>query len=217
MPELRFRVASATALEHAASPLIELGIELRAVPEQRIESVLLRCAVRIDVARAGAQADPARLRELFGPKDAWSRSSRSLLWTQATVIAPAFDGVAQLAVQLPCSYDLAAAASKYLQGVREGEVPITVQFSGTVFYREGESLQAAPIAWDREASFVLPAALFHAVIEQHFPNAGVLALRRDVYDRLDSYRIAHGLPSWEHAVERLLSVHDRRRSTEPMP
>lgn len=206
MPELRFRIASAVALEHAASPLIALAIELSTQPAQRIESVLLRCAVRIEVgARPPAEADRGRLRELFGPPSAWSRAARSLLWAQAIAIAPAFEGSTQVEVQLPCSYDLAAAASKYLLGLRDGEVPITAQLSGTVFHRERDQLQVAPIPWDREASFALPAALFHQVLEQHFPNAGVLALRRDVYDRLDQYRIARGLPSWEHAVESLLA------------
>src|SRR5690348_1936034 len=206
MPELRFRIASAVALEHAASPLIALAIELSTQPAQRIESVLLRCAVRIEVgARPPAGADRGRLRELFGPPSAWNRAARSLLWTQAIAIAPAFEGSTQVEVQLPCSYDLAAAASKYLLGLRDGEVPITAQLSGTVFHRERDQLQAAPIAWDREASFALPVALFHQVLEQHFPNAGVLALRRDVYERLDQYRIARGLPSWEHAVESLLA------------
>ena len=36
-------------------------------------------------------------------------------------------------------------------------MPLCVMFSGTVFYaREGESLQVAPISWDKEARFSLP-------------------------------------------------------------
>ena len=44
------------------------------------------------------------------------------------------------------------------------------------------------------------------MIDQHFPGAGVLALRRDLYQRLDRYRVEHGLASWELAVERLLEA-----------
>src|SRR6185436_18028358 len=125
------------------------------------------------------QGERARMKELFGGADLWSRSPKSLLWTQATVLVPGFSGSADVEVPLPCSYDLAVAASKYLHGLTDGDVPITVQPSGTVFYRTPGGLQVAQIPWDREAPFRLPVALWREVIDHHFPNSAVLPLRRD--------------------------------------
>jgi hypothetical protein len=206
MAELRFAIEGARAVPLAASPQLALDVSLRSVPARRIESVLLRCAVRLETAaRAHDSAEQARLAGLFGPPEQWSRSSRSLLWAQTTCVLSSFVESARCELLLPCSYDLAAAASAYLQRVHDGIVPISAQFSGTVFHRTQAGLQVEPIAWDREAGFQLPVALFHAVIDQHFPDTGVLGLRRDLYQRLDRYRVARGLPSWEHAVEELLA------------
>jgi hypothetical protein len=213
MAELRFTVEGARAVPLAASPQIALDVALQCVPARRIESVLLRCTVRIETAaRAHDRAEQERLAGLFGPPEQWSRSARSLLWAQATCVLSGFETSTRCELLLPCSYDLAAAASAYLQRVHDGVVPISAQFSGSVFHRTDGGLQVEPIAWDREASFQLPVALFHTVIEQHFPNAGVLGLRRDLYQRLDRYRIARGLPDWERAVEQLLA-----RSEELVP
>ena len=205
MPELTFAVLGARALPHAASPQLALDVALHA-PAARIESVLLRCAVRIETAARAHDADErARLGGLFGPPEQWSRSARSLLWAQLTCVVPAFEERTQCELPLPCSFDLAAAGSAYLQRIGDGTVPLSVQFSGTVFHCGERGLQAEPIPWHREAAFALPVALFRSVIEQHFPGNGVLALRHDLYHRLDRYRVEHGLPSWEHALERLLA------------
>ena len=213
MLELSFAVEGARAMPHAASPQLVLDVSLRTAPEQRIESVLLRCAVRIETAtRAHDAEEQKRLAGLFGPPEQWSRSARSLLWAQLTCVVPAFERRTECEIALPCSFDLAAAASAYIQRLGDGTVPISVQFSGTVFHRGPQGLQAEPIPWNREASYALPVALFQSVIDRHFPGSGVLALRRDLYHRLDRYRVEHGLPSWEHAVERVLDDESESKS-----
>jgi hypothetical protein len=209
MPELTFRVRDAAVMAYAATPAIGLRVEIRVAPAgSRVESILLRCAVRIDAgARAHTAGEQARLKELFGDASVWSRSARSLLWTQTTAVVAGFDELCEIEVPLPCSYDLAAAASKYLRALEAGEVPITAQFSGTLFYAApSSSVRVELIPWDREASFRLPAELFQQAIERHFPDSGVVSLRRDLFDRLDRYRVEQGLSGWEQALERLLAL-----------
>lgn len=207
MPEVSFRTLAAEAVSFAASPSIALQIAVRAAPaEQRVDSILLRCAVRIEAGKRRHDArERRRLDELFGGESLWARSHKSLLWTNATVVVPGFEESATFTLELPCSYDLASAAAKYLHGLEGGDVPITVQFSGTLFYPTPAGLQIAQIPWDREAPFELPVALFSRVIDAHFPNAAILSLRRDVFERLNQYRRAQGLLAWEDAVERLLA------------
>ena len=106
---------------------------------------------------------------------------------------------------MPCTYDFDVAASKYLDAVGDGEIPIELLFSGTLFYagREGQ-LQTAMIPWDREAHFRMPAAVWHEAIERAFPGTAWIRLDRDVFERLHAYRGARSLPTWDATVERLL-------------
>ncbi|HEX3597372.1 MAG TPA: DUF6084 family protein [Polyangiaceae bacterium] len=211
MVELAFRVERAAVVEHAASPTLALAVALTTSGEP-IDSVLLRSSVRLQASRRQHDAaERERLRELFGGDELWSRSPKSLLWTQATSFVPAFTGTATTDVLLPCSYDLAASAFRYLHGLRGGDVPVTVQFSGTVFHRRNGVLEVAPIAWDREASFSLPLALFTAVVDAHFPGSAVVGLRRDVFERLDGHRRRLGVRTLEETLERLLAVAEEER------
>jgi hypothetical protein len=207
MTELSFHVRGAEVVAFSASPQIALHVEIAcAAPAQRIESILLRCAVRIQAgARAHDPCERQRLQDLFGDTDVWARSSKSLLWTHALCFVPGFATATTVQLLLPCSHDLASAAAKYLHGLSAGDVPITLQFSGTIFCATAHGLEVTPIPWDREAEFRLPIVLWREVIEQHFPNSAVLSLRRDLFDLLDRYRAQRGLRSWDHAIEALLA------------
>jgi hypothetical protein len=82
---------------------------------------------------------------------------RPLLWANSQIQVPGFNEATTVDVAVPCSFDLNFAAAKFLDSVREGEIPLTFLFSGTVFYLgEGGAMQIAPIPWDREAAFRLP-------------------------------------------------------------
>lgn len=203
MADLRFEIEGAAPVPYAASPLLALNVRMRS--GDAVESVLLRTSVRIEAgARATTQQEQARLKELFGDKELWSRGSRSLLWAQVVNVVSAFTGETEVPVCLPCSFDLAAVASKYLRALDGGTVPIRAQFSGTAFFRTEHGLSAAPIALDREADLALPVQTFLEVLDQHFPNAAAVTLSRDVFNRLDQLRVARGLTSFDDVVESLL-------------
>ena len=50
----------------------------------------------------------------------------------------------------------------------------------------------------------LPVAVWQEMMELYYPNSAWLTLRKDTFDRLYQYKIRHGLPTWEQALERLL-------------
>lgn len=204
MANLRFTILGAAPVPYAASPLLALDLRIQA--DEPIESVLLRTSVRIEAGgRATTPSEEARLKELFGSKEQWSRGARSLLWAQVVNVVSAFHSETTIAITLPCSYDLAAIASKYLRALEGGSVPIRAQFSGTAFYKRNEALSAAPIPLDRESDFQLPIETFQAVLDQHFPDAGVLSVRRDLFQRLDARRIERGHPGFDEVIEELLT------------
>jgi hypothetical protein len=208
MPELTFQVEKAEPLLFAAAPAVVFKIDIRNKPEgEPIHSILLRCQVRIEPARRSYHNDePARLSELFGERGRWGQTMRGMLWTNVSIVVPSFVGSTVADLPVPCPFDFNVAATKYFDALEGGEVPLVFLFSGAVFHESEErGLQVAPIPWSSESSFRLPVSVWKEMMEHYHPNSAWLCLRKDVFDRLNRYRVDLGLTSWEDALERLLS------------
>jgi hypothetical protein len=207
MPDLSFRVAGAEPVAYAVAPLLGLRLHIEnAAAEEEIRSVALQCQIRIEAARrAYSGEEQARLRDLFGEPERWGRTLHSMLWTHAAVTVPGFCGGTEVELPLPCTFDLTVATAKYFHGLEGGCVPLTLLFSGSVFY-EGEDcgLLVEQIPWCKEASYALPAAVWQQMMDAYYPNTAWLCLRRDVVERLDRYKRERGLATWEQALEKIL-------------
>jgi hypothetical protein len=93
--------------------------------------------------------------------------------------------------------------------LQEGEVPLCLMFSGTVFYAQPDgSLQVAPISWQHEARFKLPVKIWREMMEMYYPNTAWLCLRRDVFDRLNQYKMQHAIPTWESLIESIIPAEE---------
>jgi hypothetical protein len=207
IPQLDFEVIGAERVEHAAVPMLRFSLCVRAGPDEEIRSVLLDVQVQI-AARRRAYDDRARERlfELFGPESAWGTTLRTLLWTRVTVVVPPFTGERVVDVDVTCTYDLEVAASRYFSALEDGEVPLELLFSGSVFYTgPSGALQTARIPWDREAEYRLPVRVWREAIDLHFPGAAWLRLERDAFERLSAFKSRRALPTWEAAVDALLA------------
>ena len=136
-------------------------------PEQTIHTVALRCQIQLEVTRRKyTPEDQERLLDLFGEPSRWGQTLRSLLWTHANLVVPSFKGTTLIDLPVPCTFDFNVAATKYFDGLADGEVPVCLQFSGTVFYASTEGgLQVAPISWDKEARFKLPVKVWRDMME----------------------------------------------------
>jgi hypothetical protein len=128
-----------------------------------------------------------------------------MLWTHCAITVPAFSGRTTIDLPVPCIYDFNIAATKYFHALRDGEVPLDLLFSGTIFYSDDGILRIAPIAWDKEASFRLPVRVWRRMMDQHYSNAAWLCLHKDVFERLYRYKSRCALPTWEQAVDSLLT------------
>ena len=115
MPDLRFSVASAEPVPFAATPLLALKLRVESVnPEETIHSIALRAQIQIEAARRRySSAEQEKLLDLFGEPDRWSRTLRSMLWTHADLVIPAFTGSTIADLQIPCTFDFNVAATKY--------------------------------------------------------------------------------------------------------
>jgi hypothetical protein len=211
MPDLSFQVEGAEVVPHAVSPLLAFKLRLtNSNPEEIIHTVALRCQIQIEVTRRKyTPQDQTRLRDLFDEPSRWNQTLKNLLWTHASIVVPSFQGTTVTDVPVPCTFDFNVAATKYFDGLADGEVPICLQFSGTVFYASAEGgLQVAPISWDKEARFKLPVRVWRDMMDSYYPNSAWLCLHKDAFDRLYRYKVRHGIPTWEEALENIIPLEE---------
>jgi Family of unknown function (DUF6084) len=206
VPELGFCVRQAHPLAHAAAPTIRFDLEVESLSGHAVRSVLLN--VQIQIAARRRPYDPraqARLIELFGTAERWGSTLSTLPWLRTTVLVPAFSGSAKVELDVPCTYDLEVKASRYLNALDDGTVPLELLFNGSVFYAgDGGALQTAMIGWDKEALFDMPVEVWREMMNQHFPGSAWLRIGRDTYERLNDHRSRHQHASWEETFEALL-------------
>ncbi len=208
MPDLTIIVANAEAVRYGATPAIAFELNLKnADPHETLHTVVLRCQIQIEVARRKYTGpDQEKLRDLFGEPERWGQTLRPLLWTHASVVVPQFTGSTTVSMQVPCTFDFNIAATKYFNGLADGDIPLCLMFSGTVFYDDSEgSMRVAPISWDKETRFRLPLKTWQDMMDVYYPNVAWLSLRRDVFELLHEYKVRHGIPSWEQTIEKILA------------
>ncbi|MEO6434628.1 MAG: DUF6084 family protein [Tepidisphaeraceae bacterium] len=210
MPDLDFQVEGAEPVPYAASPLLALKLRVtNTVPNEAVHSVMLQCQIRLDVTcRRYTPEEQQRMRDLFGPPERWGHTLRSMLWTQTTALVAPFVGSTVVNMHVPCTFDFNVAAAKYFHGLDDGEAPLSLLFSGTVFFAgsedHGSPLQVAQISWEKEATYRLPIKVWKSMMDLYYPNSAWLCLRQDVFDRLARHKSESGIPTWEQAIESLL-------------
>lgn len=217
MPDLAFRIEEISPVRYFAAPMLAARLRIsNASATEAIHSILLNCQVRIEpLGKKYSAEEEARLLELFGERERWARTMKPMLWTQTALNVPGFTGSTDAELPLPCTLDFDLAATKFFYGLEAGEVPVSILFSGTVFFAASDGrLQAVQIPWDREARYQLPASAWRAAVEMHYPNAMWLRLDRDSFDRLYRYKIANGLPTWEQAIEQLIERAGERAAAD---
>jgi len=208
MPDLAIAVEKVEVVPFAASPT--LAFKLRVTnenPSEVIYTVVLRSQIQIEVTRRRyTPHEQERLRDLFGEPERWGQTLKNLLWTNTSTVAPQFTGATTVDLPVPCTFDFSVATTKYFDGLTDGDIPIFLMFSGTVFYADPDGgLRVAPISWDKETKFRMPLAIWKDMMDRYYPNSAWLCLRRDVFEQLQEYKIRQGIPTWEQALEKLLA------------
>ncbi len=209
MPDLQFTIESTDAVPYAAVPMVVFKVRIVNNPsDQVVHTVALRAQIQIEATRRNYDAnEQAKLLDLFGEPDRWGQTLRSMLWTHASAVVPRFAGDTLADISVPCSFDFNIAATKYFHGMRSGDLPLCFQFSGTVFYQgEDETLQVAPISWDKEAKYRLPVTVWKDLMDAYYPSSVWLSLQRDTFERLYQYKVREGIPTWEETLERALTA-----------
>ena len=129
---------------------------------------------------------------------------KPFLWTHASTIVVGFSGSTRAELPVTCTYDFEVAATKYLHGLAEGEVPLLLLFSGTVFLQGATGISVSQIPWDKEASFRLPVQVWREMMDHYFPNSGWLRLHTDTLSLLMRCKGRRAVPSWDQLMISLL-------------
>ena len=205
MSELIIDVIDARAEPYAAVPTLIVRLAVTEPSGDPVHAIALRTQIQIEPQRRRYSSDEAaKLLELFGEQPQWGESLRPFLWTHASTMLAGFTGRTEVDLPIACTYDFEVAAAKYLHSLEDGEIPLAMHFSGTVFARRDGVVSVQPVAWHVEASYRLPVKVWRDLMDLYFPNSGWIRLRRDTIDALTRYKAERAIPSWEDALELML-------------
>ncbi|MFJ3144600.1 DUF6084 family protein [Streptomyces halstedii] len=206
MSDLAFSVLDVVAEPYTAAPQLTARLRIEERAGRRIHAIALHCQVRIEPQRRPYDAiERDGLHALFGERERWSDTLRPFQWMQCDTTVQGFTGATEFDLPLPCTYDFDVVGSRYLHALRDGGVPLTLMFSGTVFTRGQAGFGVQRVPWDREARHELPVAVWRQMMAYHFPNTGWIRLDHDVLARFADFRAKRGLTSWEETVDALLA------------
>ena len=205
MAELDFRCHTVEADHYSAAPAVTFRMHAAGPEGVRVHAAAVRCQVRIEpLRRAYDDEESAALDGLFGGRERWGSTMQPLQLAFLTQLLPGFTGETDFDLSMPCSYDFDVAAHRYLDALAEGEVPLLLLFSGTVFTGTAGAFRVSPVPWHKETRVRLPVPVWREAMDVHFPGRAWLRLDRHTFDRLSAYRTTHQLAGWEDTVERLL-------------
>lgn len=208
MPALSFAVTSASAVEFAAAPTLAFGITATNLPaDERLDAILLRVQLRLEPsARSYSDAEAEVLYELFGERTRWADTMRPMLWTHAQAVVPPFAGAVSFELPVPCTYDFNVGVTRWFHAVGAGTVPVNFLYSGTVYFTgPSGTMQVTQVPWSSESRWAMPVETWKTMMAHYYPYSVSLTMRRDAFDRLDRFRRAEKLATFDQALDRLLA------------
>jgi hypothetical protein len=205
-PDLQFTCTGARADRYAAGPTLVLDLGIAEAAGVRVHALVLRVQIRVEPARRSySDAEAARMLDLFGERPRWGDTLKPLQLATIPLAVPGFVGETTIELPVPCTYDMELAPTRYLHALGEGEAPLLLLFSGTVFYVGAGGVQVEQVPWDREVRFRLPAATWREMMDRYFPGQTWLRLGTETADELATYKNRQALPTFDDALRRLLA------------
>jgi hypothetical protein len=207
MTELVFDCIDAQPDRYAVAPTLNFRLRIAETSGTPIHTIALRCQIRIEVQRRRYSPDEAeRLSDLFGEPSRWGETLKPMHFTTVALMVAGFDGSTEVDMQVPITYDFEVATAKYFHALDEGEIPLLLMFSGTIFSKRDDRFAVELVPWHKEAAYRLPVSVWRETMDVFFPNSGWIRIRRDLLDRLRRYRSQHAPTSWDETIAALLKA-----------
>jgi hypothetical protein len=214
--DLAFDCIGARVDRYAAVPSLSLILRISEASGQRVEAIALRCQIRIEPARrrySGVEAE--RLNDLFGDTERWADTLKPMQFSTVATMVPGFSGACEVDLPVPFTYDLEVGSARYFDSLEEGEIPLLLLFSGTVFTVTDGRMQVQQVPWSKEAAYRLPVSVWREAIDAHFPNSAWIKMSRQTLEDLQRFKSAHALPTWDRTLEALLARADTNNTDKP--
>lgn len=205
MSELVFDCFDARAERYAAAPTLAFKLRIAETTGESIHAIALRCQMRIEPQRRRYSHDEEeRLFDLFGETSRWGDTLKPMQFANLSLMVPRFQGSTEVDLPVPFTYDFEVATTKYFHALDDGEVPLLLLFSGTVFAKGATGFSVDQVPWHKEAVYRLPVRVWTELMDLYFPNSGWIRVRRETLDALQGFKSRRALPTWEQAFETLL-------------
>lgn len=206
MADLSFACLGVRSDPYAASPTLVFRLRITETEGLTVNAIALRCQLRIEPQRRSyTDAESPLLTDLFGTTDRWGDTLKPLQFATVAVMVPGFTGETEIDLPVPCSYDLEVAANKYFASLEDGEIPLLLLFSGTVFVRTPTGFTVGQVPWTSETRQRVPVAVWREAMDRFFPGAGWIRLPREILGELQRYKAERSLPGWDDVMIDLLA------------
>jgi hypothetical protein len=203
--DLVFTVLDVIPERYAASPHLTAKLRIEETTDTTVHAIALRCQVRIEPQRRPYSAvEGDGLADLFGERQRWSSTLKPFLWMHTSAMVRGFCGSIDVDLPLPCTYDFEVAAAKYLHAVGDGDIPLSLMFSGTVFTRGATNFQVEQIPWHSDVAYPMAAGVWRQAMDIFFPESAWIRVPRSTLDALQQFKSVRGLPTWEEAFAEML-------------
>lgn len=201
-----FSVLDVAPVAHALTPTLRFQLHVSDPDGRAVYAIALSTQIQVDPARRSYDdATRARLVELFGAPERWGATTHSFQWARVDALVPGFTGATSFALEVPCTYDLEVAASKYFYSLPGGAVPLSFHFTGMVLYRgDDDGLRVTAVPWSCSARWSMPVAAWKRAIAEQYPGGGWVRLSTETLDALQRRKAQQGQHSFDDCVAALL-------------
>ncbi len=206
MAELVFDCIGAQVDRYAAVPSFDLDLRISETSGEKVDAIALRVQIRIEPFRRPYSDDEAeRLHDLFGERIRWADTLKPLQFTTISTMVPGFTGSIEVQLPVPFTYDLQIASTRYFSSLDDGEIPLLLLFSGTIFGSADGRMRVQQVPWSKETTFRLPVSQWREAVDAHFPDTTWITMTRQTLDELGRYKSRHALPTWDATLLALLA------------
>jgi hypothetical protein len=203
--ELVFDCVGAEPERYGAAPTLLFKLRIAETSGGSVGAIALRCQIRIQPhLRRYSTAEEEGMLDLFGDRSRWGDTLKPLQFANVSMMVPAFRGSVEVDLPVLCTYDFEVSAAKYFHSLEDGEIPLLLLFSGTVFEKGDTGLSVSPVPWHKEASYRLPVAAWRELMDLYFPESAWIRMRRDTLDALQAFKSRAVLPTWDDTLHALL-------------
>lgn len=206
--DLHLEVRGVSAVPYAAAPTLRFTLALTEPREREVLAGTLSVQIHVEPAkRTYDDATRERLVELFGTPERWAATTQSFQWARVDTLVRGFRGTTEVDLELPCTYDLEVAASKYLYSLPDGVAPLSFLATGMLLFRGAhDRLQVQQVPWSCTARFAMPVAAWKDAMAACYPGGGWIRLQTATLDALAARKAAGGHHSFDDCVRALLDA-----------